>query len=165
MNRRLAGFLSVLMLATAMASGPVRADEPAKVKADAMVWSGIFLGTDRESVLGSAPAGAHAKSVVERLGRVEATRFAHYRVLGEQVQPLLKEYDSWVVPSRGLFFRLDSRGPAEGGGLRVAMQLWRDKEVLLKTDIVLQGDRPVLVRGPALGDEGVLLLALRLAGE
>ncbi len=155
-------FLSALMAVVLVPLG-AGAKEPARAAADATIWSGIFLGSEKATAAGKAPDGAQAKSVVEKMAKIKGLQFAHYRLLGEQIQPLLKEYDSWLVPSRGLFFKLDSRGPAEGGGLRVAVQLWRDKEVLLKTDVVLQGTRPVLVRGPAMGKEGVLLLALRLA--
>lgn len=153
---------TTIVLCAAWAGGSVFAGAPPE--ADATVWAGVFLGSAKPTTTGDAPESASAKAVVERMRKVEATKFANYRLLGEHVQPLLKEYQSWLVPSRGFFFNLDSRGPDPGGGIRVAVQLWRDKEVLLKTDIVLKGDRVVLVKGPAMGD-GVLIVALRLAAK
>ena len=156
---RILAALTVCILAGLL---PVRAAD--RAEADATVWAGVFLGSAKPSTTGEAPDSASAKAVVARMRKVESTKFANYRLLGEHVQPLLKEYQSWLVPSRGFFFNLDSRGPDPGGGIRVAVQLWRDKEVLLKTDIVLKGDRVVLVKGPAMGD-GVLIVALRLAAK
>ncbi|MFM7181284.1 MAG: hypothetical protein ACKO2G_07460 [Verrucomicrobiales bacterium] len=129
---------------------------------DGTVWAGLILGSSAASELGQAPDTEESKSVIERIGKVPDFRFPHYRVLGEHVQPLLKEYESWLVPSRGFFFKLDSRGPDPKGGNRVAVQLWREKEVLLKTDVVLKGDRPVIIKGPELAGHGRLILALRL---
>lgn len=138
------------------------ADVMADVTNDGTVWAGVFLGSAAPSKLGEEAGSAESKSVVGRMDKVASLKFPHYRLLGEHVQPLFKEYESWLVPSRGFFFKLDSRGPEANGGVRVAVQLWRDKEVLVKTDVVLKGDRPVLVRGPALGAHGTLLIALRL---
>lgn len=129
---------------------------------DGTVWAGLLLGSNGPSELGQAPGTEESKSVVERIGKLSDFRFPHYRVLGEHVQPLLKEYESWLVPSRGFFFKLDSRGPDPKGGTRVAVQLWREKEVLLKTDVVLKGDRPVIIKGPELAGQGRLILALRM---
>ena len=154
---RILAALTVCILAGLL---PVRAAD--RAEADATVWAGVFLGSAAPGTAGEAPASDNAKAVVERMAKVAATRFAHYRLLGEHTQPLLKEYQSWLVPSRRFFFNLDSRGPDPGGGIRMAVQLWREQEVVLKTDVVLKGDRAVLVRGPATGD-GVLIVALRLA--
>ena len=129
---------------------------------DGTVWAGLVLGAQAASELGQAPETEESKSVVARIGKLPDFRFPHYRVLGEHVQPLLKEYESWLVPSRGFFFKLDSRGPDPKGGMRVAVQLWREKEVLLKTDVVLKGDRPIIIKGPELAGHGRLILALRL---
>jgi hypothetical protein len=132
---------------------------------DGTVWAGLILGSQAASELGQAPESEESKSVVTRIGKLPDFRFPHYRVLGEHIQPLLKEYESWLVPSRGFFFKLDSRGPDPKGGNRIAVQLWREKEVLLKTDVVLKGDRPVIIKGPELAGHGRLILALRLVGK
>ena len=159
MTRRIFHIFCWLALAGAyVAPTNARADDTN----DGTIWAGVFLGSAQVSKLGAEVASAEGKSVVERMAKVPSLKFPHYRLLGEHVQPLLKEYESWLVPSRGFFFKLDSRGPEPKGGVRVAVQLWRDKEVLVKTDLVLKGDRAVLVRGPALGQHGTLIIALRL---
>lgn len=155
MTRKL--FLAFLTVCTLAATGAA----PAATD-DGTVWAGLILGSSAASELGQAPTTEESKSVVTRIGKLPDFRFPHYRVLGEHVQPLLKEYESWLVPSRGFFFKLDSRGPDPKGGTRVAVQLWREKEVLLKTDVVLKGDRPIIIKGPELAGHGRLILALRL---
>jgi hypothetical protein len=153
-----------LMLLGALATLPSMA-RSADATSDGTVWAGVFLGSEAPSTHGAEPANEESRSVVARMKKLPAVTFPHYRLLGEHVQPLLKEYESWLVPSRGFFFKLDSRGPETGGGVRVAVQLWHDKEVLVKTDVILRGDRPVIVRGPAMGDDGTLVIALRLVKE
>ena len=140
-------------------------DVPAEQADDGTVWAGVFLGSASTSSLGLEASTPESLSVITRMRKLPSLSFPHYRLLGEHVQPLLKEYESWLVPSRGFFFKMDSRGPEPSGGVRIAVQLWRDKEVLVKTDVVLQGERPVIMRGPALGTEGTLLVALRLTTQ
>lgn len=149
-------FFAIFVGFALAATGEARATD------DGTVWAGLILGSDAASELGQAPESEESKSVVARFGKLSDFRFPHYRVLGEHVQPLLKEYESWLVPSRGFFFKLDSRGPDPKGGTRIAVQLWREKEVLLKTDVVLKGDRAVIIKGPELAGQGRLILALRL---
>jgi len=75
-------------------------------------------------------------------------RFRHYHLMGRHTQKVFKEYESWVVPSKDLCLRIDSRGPAEGGGVSVHLQLWQDKKVLVKSDAVIRPGRPVFLGGP-----------------
>ncbi len=95
-----------------------------------------------------------------RLGKVFTGREFHF--LGEHTQGVFKQYESWLVPSRDLFVKLDSKGPAAGGGLRLDLQLWRDKDVIMKTDIVLRPGSPLFIEGPRWrGGNLVFVLLLR----
>jgi hypothetical protein len=61
---------------------------------------------------------------------------------------IFKEYESWVVPSKELYLKIDSRGPAPGGGTRLGVQVWQGDKVLAKADAVLKPDEPLFIGGP-----------------
>lgn len=86
------------------------------------------------------------KDTAARLGKTFP--FGHFHLLGRHTQKIFKEYESWVVPSKDLCLKMDSRGPAKGGGINLHLQLWQDKKVLVKFDTVLRKDRPVFLGGP-----------------
>ena len=86
------------------------------------------------------------KDMTARLGKT--FKFEHFHLIGRHTQKVFKEYESWVVPSRDICLKMDSRGPAEGGGINLHLQLWQDKKVLVKSDTVIRRDRPVFLGGP-----------------
>jgi hypothetical protein len=57
--------------------------------------------------------------------------------------------------------KVDSKGPAEGGGINLHLQFWRDQQVLVKTDAVLKEGSPLFIGGPK-WREGQLLFVLVL---
>ena len=85
-------------------------------------------------------------SLESRLGKVFP--YSNYHLIGRHSQKVFKEYESWVVPSKDLCLKIDSRGPAGGGGVNVHLQLWQDTKVLVKSDAVLLQDKPIFLGGP-----------------
>ncbi|MEM0970738.1 MAG: hypothetical protein AAGJ31_15395, partial [Verrucomicrobiota bacterium] len=71
--------------------------------------------------------------------------------------PVHPEYETWIVPSEEMYMKVDSKGPVEGG-LGLHLQLWRKKNVIVKSDVVLSPDSPVVVAGPEWGDDRLLFL-------
>ena len=102
------------------------------------------------------------EKMVPRLGKAFPA-FQKFELLGEHRQSLFKQYETWVVPSRDLFLKIDSKGPAEGGGMKLHLQVWRDDEVILKTDPVLMPGRPLFIGGPNWRD-GKLVIVVALEG-
>ena len=86
------------------------------------------------------------KDTTARLGKT--FKYGHSHLIGRHQQKIFKEYESWVVPSKDLCLKMDSRGPADGGGVKLHLQLWQDKKVLVKSDTILRKDRPVFLGGP-----------------
>jgi hypothetical protein len=133
--------------------GQVAPEDGAKL--DGRVWVGM--------VFASAAGGAGPGEVVEmgaeeealfeglkgRLGRAyERAGLVEFALLGSHEQDLYRAYESWLVPSEAFFVKIDSGG-WRGDELRVHVQLWHEKDVLVKTDAMLGRDRPVLISGPA----------------
>lgn len=118
--------------------------------ADAQVEGYLFFASNNDK----APAqeekviadAAVLALMEERLKKV--FKFSHFHLIGRHTQKVFKEYESWVVPSKDLCLKLDSRGMAAGGGVNVHLQLWQDKKVLVKSDSVLRLDKPIFLGGP-----------------
>jgi len=109
----------------------------------------FFASNDGKAPAAEQPVTAEPallKDTAERLAK--AFHFRHFHLIGRHTQKVFKEYESWVVPSQDLCLKMDSRGPAEGGGVNVHLQLWQDKKVLVKSDTVIRKDRPVFLGGP-----------------
>ena len=110
------------------------------------VWGALIYATDGIPVGMPASVPADLKDLPRRLSKVFG--YSRFEMLGTHTQDVFRQYESWVVPSKELFLKLDSKGPAVGGGLRVDLQFWRLNKVLVKTDAVLRPHSPLFIRGP-----------------
>jgi hypothetical protein len=126
------------------------APAPAAAETEAQVEGMLFFASDKAE----APAqkekvsvdAALLKDITARLGKT--FKFRHFHLIGKHTQKVFKGYESWVVPSQDLCLKMDYRGPAENGGLNLHLQLWQDKNVLVKSDTALRKDRPIFLGGP-----------------
>jgi len=123
---------------------------PAAAAAEAQVEGMLFFASNEAT----APAQEEKISVDPDLLKNTTTRlgktfkYTHFHIIGRHTQKIFKEYESWVVPSKDLCLKMDSRGPADGGGVKLHLQLWQDKKVLVKSDAIIRKDRPVFLGGP-----------------
>lgn len=131
-----------------------------KPDTDGKVWGALVFASN------VAPKGtskeqppANLADLPQRLGKIFP--YQHYEILGQHLQDVFREYESWVVPSRDLFLKVDSKGPAPGGGINLHLQFWRDQQVLVKTDAVLRTGSPLFIGGPK-WREGQLIFVLIL---
>lgn len=152
----------VLSLQTSAQEGTPPGPRPlpvTKPATDGKVWGAlVYATTDAAKLTGSTeklPSGQ--KDLFERLGKVFP--FTHFEIIGQHMQDVFREYESWVVPSRDLFLKIDSKGPAEVGGMNLHLQVWREQQVLVKTDAVLHPGSPLFISGPKWRD-GQLLFVL-----
>jgi hypothetical protein len=143
----LAMALLLLMLApVAHAQGPmpppIAAERAAK---EGMIWGGLIFASDVPPPERRPPPGEFP-DLPRRLAHVFP--YQHYEVLGEHNQVIFRQYESWVVPSKDLFLKVDSKGIAEHGGINVHLQFWQGQQVLVKTDAVLRPNSPLFIAGP-----------------
>ena len=116
-----------------------------------------------------AAAGERAKpvpaEVVARLQKSPALSFKSYRLLGEEVQPVLRGVENWAVPMRPseeVRIRFDVQGRLPTGGLRLDLELWLGKDKVLKTSSSLEPGRPLYIRGPAWrGGQMILIVEVK----
>ena len=124
---------------------------PAAIAAsDAQVEGYLFFAVnDAKAPAQEEKIAADAAVLTSLEGRLRKVfPFSNYHLIGRHSQKVFKEYESWVVPSKDLCLKIDSRGPAEGGGVNVHLQLWQDTKVLVKSDAVLMQDKPIFLGGP-----------------
>ena len=125
---------------------PLPSKKPAT---DAKVWGALVFATNDPAEAAALPkvdVPAEFADIPQRLGK--AFVWQRYEVIGQHLQDVFREYESWVVPTKDLFLKIDSKGPAEGGGMNLHLQFWRDQQVLVKTDAVLKAENPLFIAGP-----------------
>lgn len=127
----------------------------------------VFFATNGDP----ATAGARAREVsaeqAKRFRRVESLSFRHYRLLGEDTQPLLRSYDSWAQPLRPsdeIMVRMEANGVPSEAETRLDLELWLARKKTVKMDARLRGARPLLFLGPEWRG-GRLIVAVALAPD
>ena len=135
-------------------ASPVSADKAAK---DGRVWGALVYATDKKPEE-AQKAPAEFPDLEKRLAKVFPQR--HFVVLGEHSQVIFREYESWVVPSKDLFLKLDSTGAAKNGGINLHLQFWQGQKVLVKTSTVLQPASPLFIGGPKWRDGRLIFVLL-----
>ena len=156
--RSIALLVTMTLAATASVSSaqttPINAD---KAEKDGYVWSALVFASDKKP--GEAQkAPAEFPDLQKRLGKAFA--HLHFTVLGEHNQVIFREYESWVVPSKDLFLKLDSHGATKNGGIHMHVQFWQGQKVLVKTDTVLQPGSPLFIQGPKWRDGHLIFVLL-----
>lgn len=156
---------TVAFASAAAAQAPVAnagGDKPPAT--DGQVWGALIYATDDADTIpdNGKRFPAEPADLEGRLRKV--FHQAHFRIVGQHTQDILREYESWVVPSRDLFLKVDSNGPAEGGGIHLHLQFWQGEQVLVKSDAVLRADSPLFIGGPKWRD-GQLIFVLMLKAE
>lgn len=152
------------ILAVCLALGMSFAQEPQalplrKPATEGKVWGALIYASKGEAAELPTDVPASLKELPQRLAKVFP--FTRFEFLGQHHQDIFREYESWVVPSKDLFVKLDSKGPAPGGGMKLDLQFWREQQVLIKTDTVLREGSPLFIGGPKWRD-GRLLFVLQL---
>tara|TARA_B110000438_G_C15688903_1_gene595861 strand:+ start:102 stop:599 length:498 start_codon:yes stop_codon:yes gene_type:complete len=88
--------------------------------------------------------------------------FKNFELLGQHTQEnVFKEYVNWVVPSNEINLGFESKGLVDGGGVKLLLKLWRKKKVILKSDLIIYPDKPILISGPE-WKEGRLIFVLEI---
>jgi hypothetical protein len=114
---------------------------------DATVWGALVFASDgTEAPPSATKPNAAFSGISDRLSKVFPEK--SFSLLGQHTQEIFREYESWVVPSKELFLKIDSKGPARAGGMQLHIQLWQDTKVVVKTDAILKANSPLFIRGP-----------------
>lgn len=130
------------------------AAQKTKAHRDGRIWGALVFAT-----LEKVKAPKNIEKTLIQLGKAFPGK--NFQLLGEHTQEIFSEYESWVVPSKDVFLKIDSKGPTEkSDGVNLHLQLWQKKNVLLKTDVILRKE-PIFITGPRWG-KGQLIMVVEL---
>lgn len=166
MNRRtcLAGLgASLVWLPLRLVGTP---EDPGKTIVGEVIVT-VYYATDGDATVAGAKATAVGKAQEKRLRSEEKLRFKHYRLLGEDTQPLFRSYENWaqpLKPSEEVLVKFEARSRPTKQATHLDLELWLSRKKILKTDVLLTGERPLLVLGPEWRG-GRLIIAVSLAAE
>lgn len=146
----------IILLAATLLLGVASAedDDPEVPATQAQVDGLLFFATNDTVPSASEEAKAAEKTLTPATLTLLRTKLAkafpqkNFQLLGLHTQNVLKDYESWVVPSKELCLKIDSRGLAENQGINLHLQLWQDKKVLVKSDTTLKPGQPIFIGGP-----------------
>lgn len=125
-------------------------DDPGKTNMGRVAVT-VYYATDGDPQVTGKELVAVSEDIQTRLRGEERLRFKEYRILGQDVQPLLRSYESWaqpLKPSDELLVRFEARSLPTKEVTGLDVELWLSRKKILKTDAWLQGDRPLFVLGP-----------------
>jgi hypothetical protein len=161
MNRR--GWISGCV-GLALGGAAAAVEDPGKAQIG-MVSVTVYHGTDGDPKLSGKKAAEVSREMRARLASEERLRFKHYRLLGQDTQPLLRSYESWaepLKPSDEVMVRFEAQGRPTKQSAVLDLELWLSRKKILKADARLAGDKPLFVLGPEWRG-GRLIIAVALA--
>lgn len=91
-------------------------------------------------------------------------KFNDYRLIGEDIQPILKRYVNWASPIKGSKQILVSFQPSDkpaGDTLKMDLELWQTQKKVMKSGAKLKKGKPLYIQGPAWRG-GKLIIAVEL---
>ena len=164
MNRRnwIASGLAMALLATANVG--MAQDDPGKANMGRVSVT-VYYATNGDPKAAGEKAATVTKETEKRLRSEETLNFKSYRALGQDVQPLLRSYESWaqpLKPSDEVLVKFEARSLPTEHLMKLDLELWLSRKKILKTDARLEGNRPLFVLGPEWRG-GRLIIAVALA--
>jgi len=144
MRRRLLSASVALLLTLSMAAA----------QAGESVWSGLVMATN-------AP---EPTPIPAELNRFESTLkqlfgYNQYQVIGQSRNTLTKGEEDWRASSKYFALQVNSK-PAASAAYRLNLQLFQEDKLLLETDADLSKKKPLVIRGPQVGQGQLVLLVV-----
>lgn len=153
-------------LAVLLSGGVFAQEDPGKAKIGRVSVT-VYHATNGDPRAAGAKAAEVSKETADRLRREERLRFKSYRLLGTDIEPLLRSYESWaqpLKPSDEVMVRFEAQGQPTKKTAILDLELWLGRKKTVKTDARLEGNRPLFVLGPEWRG-GRLIIAVALAPE
>lgn len=118
------------------------------------VWSGLVIANN---VAKPEPVSPELTYLEETLK--DWFGYNQYKVIGQSRKSLVTGSEDWLAQSKYFSLHIDSKEGNDKTGYRVNLKLFQESSLLLELDAKLSRDRPVMIKGPQVGD-GQLILVL-----
>jgi hypothetical protein len=154
----------MICLGAALAVMAPAAEDPGRARV-AMLRVAVYFASDKDPAKTCPKALPVSQETAKRIASDERLVFKHYRLLGEDTQPLLRSYESWgepLKPSDEVLVRLEAQGPSTADNVVLDVELWLARKKILKADARLERDKPLFMLGPEWRG-GHLIIAVSLA--
>lgn len=125
----------------------------------------VYFATDGDPKEVGIKIPPVSRETEKRFRSDQRLRYKNYRMLGQELQPLLRSYESWaqpLKPSDEVLVRFEARSLPTKQATGLNLELWLSRKKILKTDARLEGNQPLLVLGPQWRG-GRLIIAVALA--
>ena len=157
--------LHIAMIALLACVGPALAQQDPGKQTLTQIAVTVYHATDGDPKVAGEMARPVDADTERRLRADRHLDFRHYRALGRDVQPLYRSYENWaqpLKPSDEVLVRFEARSRPQTDRIHLGIELWLSRKQILKTDIRLEGERPLFVLGPEWRG-GRLIIAITLA--
>jgi len=139
--------LLLLSLGLALIFGNVQA------RAAETVWSGLVIANNVAKPERVSPDLVYLEETLK-----DWFGYNQYKVIGQSRTVLVTGSEDWLAQSKYFSLHIDSKEGNEKSGYRVNLKLFQEKNLLLEWDAKLSKGRPIIVKGPQVGDGQLLLL-------
>jgi hypothetical protein len=117
------------------------------------VWSGLVIA---RNVAKPEPVSPELTYLEETLK--DWFGYNQYKVIGQSRAVLVTGTEDWLAQSKYFSLHIDSKEGNDKTGYRVNLKLFQESNLLLEWDAKLSKERPIIVKGPQVGDGQLLLL-------
>jgi hypothetical protein len=117
------------------------------------VWSGLVIA---HNVARPAPVSSELTYLEETLK--DWFGYNQFEVIGQSRKVLVTGSEDWLAQSKYFSLHVDSKEGNDKTGYRVNLKLFQESNLLLEWEAKLSKERPIIVKGPQVGDGQLLLL-------
>lgn len=111
----------------------------------------IYFATNGDAAIAGASAKKLAAPMEAKLRALKSPRFASYRFIGNDRQPVFRSYENWLTPIKGsdeLLLSFEPRGEVKNGKLMLDLEFWQSKKKIMKAGPTLSKGKPLYIFGP-----------------
>jgi hypothetical protein len=118
------------------------------------VWSGLVIANNAAKPEPPSPELTYLEETLK-----DWFGYNQYKVIGQSRRVLVTGSEDWLAQSKYFSLHVDSKEGNDKTGYRVNLKLFQESSLLLELEAKLSRGRPIILKGPQVGD-GQLLLVL-----
>ena len=142
-----------------LAAGGLHGQDPAKEKIGTIRTEVIFGTGDARSVSGRKVLDEAEQNRLRQSPNIPGYR--HYLRMGRDEQPVFRGYQNWASPlanSDAIMVAFQPQGRVGSSKLRLDLELWQQKKLVLRTDPVVERGKRVFILGPRWRDGRLIIM-------
>ena len=138
----------LLSLSLALILGGAQAGQSSQT-----VWSGLVIANNAAKPEPVSPDLTYLEETLK-----DWFGYNQYKVIGQSRKVLVTGSEDWLAQSKYFSLHIDSKEGNDKTGYRVNLKLFQESNLLLEWEAKLSKERPIIVKGPQVGDGQLLLL-------